>query len=155
MKKLITIILLAILTFDAHAYRGDTPEWDSLEVQTVVDDFPVKVVATTSKDRLTSLAVTMRGERIVVSPQEFSDLLRPRLNTLRVISPDVKFMPGPTLFVEFSFESKDLSGAPPSTVSFHFSLQKYMGREIVHHRFVNESKLPGQPPKKHEPIQPQ
>lgn len=155
MKKLVTLILLAILAFDAHAYRGNTPDWDSLEVQTVVDDFPVTVAATTSKDRLTSLIVTMRGERIVVSPQEFSDLLRPQLNTLRVISPDVKFMPGPTLFVELSFESGDLSGAPPSTVSFHFALQKYMGREIVHNRLVSESKLPGQPTKSHEPIQPQ
>lgn len=153
MKKLVTLILLAILAFDAHAYRGDVPEWDSLDVHTVVDDSPIKVSASTLKGRLTSLAVTMRGMRIVVSPQEYSDLLRPRLNTLRVVSPDVKFSPGPTLFVELSFESGDLSGAPLSIVRFQFALQKYMGREIVHHRLVNESKLPGQPPKR-EPIQP-
>jgi|APLak6261669087_1056070.scaffolds.fasta_scaffold37408_1 hypothetical protein len=155
MKKLVTLIFLTFLVFDAHAYRGNVPEWNSLEVQTVVDNFPIKVAATTSKDRLTSLTVTMQGKHIVVSPQEFSDLLRPQLTTLRVVSPDVKYLPGPTFFVELSFESGDLSGAPPSSVSFQFYSQKYMGREIVHHRLASESKLPGQPPKKHEPIQPQ
>lgn len=155
MKKFATLIFLILLVFDSHAYRSDAPAWNSLEVQTVVDDFPIKVAATTSKDRLTSLTVTMQGKHIVVSPQEFSDLLRPRLTTLRVTSPDVKYLPGPTVFVELSFESGDLSGAPPSSVSFQFYSQKYMGREIVHHRHVSEFKLPGQPQKKHEAIQPQ
>ena len=149
MLKFTAFALVALLPVSAGAYMDDIPDWNAVEVQTVIDRDPVVVSATVSKDRLSSLIVTMRGKRVPVAAAEFSDLIRPRLNTLRVISPDVKSSSGPAVIVELRVESDNtLLGAPLATARFHFGQFKYIGRDVSHQQLVYETKEPGQPPRR-------
>ena len=147
--KLATFALVALHSFTANAYMDQIPEWDSVEIQTVIDGDRVIVMAAISKERLTSLVVTMRGKRVVISPEEFNDLVRPRLNTLRIISPDVKSSSGPVVMVELKAEAESSSiGLPLGVARFHFSQFKYFGRDVSYSQVVHETKAPGQPPKR-------
>lgn len=149
MKKLAALAFAALIPFDAQSYRSEVPEWDSVEIQTVIDGARVIVSATASSERLTSLVVTMRGNRVIVPPAEFSDLLRPRLTTLRVVSPDSKSSPGPDVRVELSVQADpELKGLPPGTARFHFGQLKYLAREVSYQRLVHETKVPGQAPQR-------
>jgi hypothetical protein len=154
MKLLIAIVLGATICCDARAYMDHIPEWDSIEIRTVVDGERVIVAATAAKDRLTGLVLTARGVRIVVSPEEFADLQRPRLQTLRVVSPDVKLSPGPTVRVEMAVENGALLSGEMGLVNFHFGQGKYLGRDVSYKQFVREGKLPGKPAQRLETFMP-
>lgn len=149
MSKLTILILFALLPLTSNAYMDEIPEWDSLEVHTVMDGDRVAVSASVIKDRISTLVVTMRGKKVVVASEEFSDLIRPRLNTLRVISPDVKSFAGPAVIVELKVEADSRSPCLPLGVArFHFAEFGYVGRDVSIQHLVHETKARGQPPKR-------
>jgi hypothetical protein len=149
MLKLAALILFALLPLTSSAYMDQIPEWDSLEVHTVIDGDPVVVSASVTKDRISTLVVTMRGKQVVVASEEFADLIRPRLNTLRLISPDVKSFVGPAVIVEFKVEADSQSlGLALGVARFHFAEFGYVGRDVSFQQLVHETKAPGRPPKR-------
>lgn len=116
----------------ASAYVDHVPEWDRIEISATVDGEKIRVIAQADAERLVLVAFVVRGKQISVPQDHLGGIAKPRLRTIRVVSPDVKFAPGPTFFVAFQFgpDSKLGSKVKPHVVSYDFGQLKYMGRLI-------------------------
>lgn len=149
--KTSALALAAVLVATPCAAIIDTVvDWQALEVQAVVDGEPVVVIARAEKQRLTHLALRVRGRNSVVPVAEFAGVPSVLLRTMRVVSPDVKSHKGPNVRVEFELvplQATDQRGS----AEFHFEGGAYLGRlveRVVDGKLVvRESKELGQPPR--------
>ena len=142
-----------LVSAPAQAIMDDVPEWNTVHVETVVDGQRVRVSAAVEQGRLSRLSMDLGGKIVRVPVEELRDLPNPRLNTLRVVSPDVKARRGPKVRVEFNLGSQTSGSAEGVLVQFHFFELAYQGRVTERDApkgRVRELKLPGKPP---EPLE--
>jgi hypothetical protein len=147
--RAIALALATVLVATPCAAIIDTlVDWQALEVQAVVDGEPIVVTARAEKQRVTHLALRVRGRSSVVPVAELSGMPSVLLRTLRVVSPDVKSHKGPNIRVEFELvpvQASEQQGA----AAFHFEGGTYLGRLVEHvvdgKLVVRESKEVGQP----------
>ena len=147
--KFALAVVLALLSTLAHAVIDEVPDWLSLSMETVVDGQPVAVAARAKNGRLEQLTAKLAGKPIEVPRHDLDDLPALSLQSLRVVSPDVKSHAGPKVRVEFSSRSPAGSQVERS-VQFHFFDFKYQGRvveRVEEGKLVRELKQPGQQPR--------
>ncbi len=147
--KVVLAVVLALLSTLAHAVIDEVPDWLALSIDTVVDGQPVAVAARAKNGRLAQLTVKLAGKTIEVPHQELDDLPALSLQSLRVVSPDVKSHARPKVRVEFSSRSTATSQVERS-VQFHFFDLTYQGRvveRVEEGKLVRELKQPGQQPR--------
>jgi len=146
MKLFFATVLLLASTL-AHAIIDEVPDWVSVQVETVVDRQNVSVAARVGNGTLVTLTVELAGKTIDVPPSELADLPALNLQSIRVVSPDVKSDTGPKVRVELE-GSPNRDPKQKNYVQFLFSGQSYQGR-IVEKSLGNartrELKEAGQP----------
>jgi hypothetical protein len=151
MKKVL-LALLALFALNSYAFMDEVPQWSSVQIETMVDGEPVRVHARAKNQRPAQVVVVLRGVEITVPPEELQALPSVELNTIRIVSPDVKRRPGPTLRVEIQLEPLSRSGASPGLVQFYFAELAYQGRVVEQAtpagERVRELKQPGRVPER-------
>lgn len=148
-KKTVVVGLIAlVMATPSHALIDVVVDWQALQVQAVVDSEVVAVTARLEKDAIAELAVRVRGRISTVPKAELAGVPGVVLNTLRVISPDVKSHKGPNVRIEFDLIPLQAT-TQRGVVALHFDAGTYAGRlveRVVDGKLViREWKEPGKP----------
>ena len=128
MKFIFATFLLLSSTL-AYAIMDETPDWVSIQVESIVDRQNVLVAARVHNGRLAALKVRLANKTMDIPQPELVGLPALNLQSLRIVSPDVKSGTGSKVRVELENPpTQDLQ--KKIKVQFFFSDQSYQGRIV-------------------------
>ena len=148
MKFIFATFLLLASTL-ANAIMDEAPDWVSIQVESIVDRQNVLVAARVQNGRLVALKVQLAEKTIDIPQSELVGLPVLSLQSLRIVSPDVKSGTGPKVRVELE-NPPTQNPKKKIKVQFFFSDQSYNGRIVEQgerKELTRELKEPGQPAK--------
>lgn len=129
MKFLFATLVFLASTL-ANAVVEIAPDWGSIQVETIVEQQNVLVTARVRNDRLAALKVKLAETTIDVPAAELADLPHLNLQSLRIVSPDVRSGVGPVIAVYLE-NQPNRDPKKKITVRFLFSDWLYKGRLVV------------------------